>query len=178
MKLVNRKKHNAFSLIELSIVLLIIGILIAGVTQSSRLVAQARLSNAKTLTQSSPVSSIVDLVAWLETTTDASFIESEQSNGNPISEWRGISPQALTKTLLKQTTVNARPTYVLNTSTADNINGLPVLKFDGTDDVLIDSDPGTFSGINKGAATVFFVIKTPSLSFKTSVGLLHNFLSH
>ncbi|MFM2200490.1 MAG: hypothetical protein RL769_545, partial [Pseudomonadota bacterium] len=40
-------RHQAFSLIELSIVILIIGILVAGVTQSSRLVNQIRLSTAQ-----------------------------------------------------------------------------------------------------------------------------------
>ena len=41
------KPSKAFSLIELSIVVLIIGILIAGVTQGSRLVRQSRLSTAQ-----------------------------------------------------------------------------------------------------------------------------------
>lgn len=51
-------KKSAFSLIELSIVILIVGILIAGVTQSSRMVGKSRIKTAKTLTQSSPVGSI------------------------------------------------------------------------------------------------------------------------
>jgi prepilin-type N-terminal cleavage/methylation domain-containing protein len=41
------KPSKAFSLKELSIVVLIIGILIAGVTQGSRLVRQSRLSTAQ-----------------------------------------------------------------------------------------------------------------------------------
>ena len=48
MKKLSFKK--AFSPIELSIVILIIGILIAGVTQSSRLIRQAKLKTAQTLT--------------------------------------------------------------------------------------------------------------------------------
>ncbi len=49
------KNHikTAFSLIELSIVILIVGIIIAGITQSSRLVELYRISSAKTQTQSS-----------------------------------------------------------------------------------------------------------------------------
>ncbi|MFM7620300.1 MAG: prepilin-type N-terminal cleavage/methylation domain-containing protein, partial [Alphaproteobacteria bacterium] len=48
-------KTQAFSLIELSIVILIIGILVAGVTQSSRLVNQFRLTSARNITLSSPL---------------------------------------------------------------------------------------------------------------------------
>ncbi|MFM7621060.1 MAG: prepilin-type N-terminal cleavage/methylation domain-containing protein, partial [Alphaproteobacteria bacterium] len=47
--------NKAFSLIELSIVILIIGILVAGVTQSSRLVNQFRLTSARNITLSSPL---------------------------------------------------------------------------------------------------------------------------
>lgn len=55
------KFQKAFSLIELSIVILIIGILVAGVTQSSRLVKQIRLASIKSMTLSSPVSSIMTI---------------------------------------------------------------------------------------------------------------------
>ena len=43
--MINKNKNGAFSLIELSIVILIIGILIAGVTQGSRLVREAKIKN-------------------------------------------------------------------------------------------------------------------------------------
>ncbi|MFM7620236.1 MAG: prepilin-type N-terminal cleavage/methylation domain-containing protein [Alphaproteobacteria bacterium] len=67
------KNFKAFSLIELSIVILIIGILVAGVTQSSRLIRQMALSSARALTQSSPVPSIAGLVSWYEPTSEKSF---------------------------------------------------------------------------------------------------------
>lgn len=47
------KKNSAFSLIELSIVILIVGIIIAGVTQSSSLIRKMRLSSARQLTSTS-----------------------------------------------------------------------------------------------------------------------------
>lgn len=52
MKEINFKK--AFSLIELSIVILIIGILVAGVTQSSRLINAMRIQSIRSLTINSP----------------------------------------------------------------------------------------------------------------------------
>lgn len=57
----NIKSNKAFSLIELSIVILIIGILVAGVTQSSRLINQIKLSLAQSITRSSDVNSIDNL---------------------------------------------------------------------------------------------------------------------
>jgi prepilin-type N-terminal cleavage/methylation domain-containing protein len=54
---------KAFSLIELSIAVLIIGIIIAGITQSSSLIQKMALSSARSLTSSSPVASMRDLVA-------------------------------------------------------------------------------------------------------------------
>jgi prepilin-type N-terminal cleavage/methylation domain-containing protein len=57
-----KNQSKAFSLIELSIVILIIGILIAGVTQGSRLVRESKITTAVTLTQSAPIASVKDLV--------------------------------------------------------------------------------------------------------------------
>ena len=71
------KYKKAFSLIELSIVILIIGIILAAVTQSSRLISKMKLATAKSLTQSSAVASINNLVLWLEPTMDTSFIDAE-----------------------------------------------------------------------------------------------------
>lgn len=117
------KKLQAFSLIELSIVILIIGILIAGVSQSSVLVAQMRLSTARTLTTSSPVSSITNLVTWLETTSEQSFIESETENLGLVSTWYDLNSASSQK---NNATASgpARPTYKTQC-----INNLPCLNF-------------------------------------------------
>jgi len=74
------KNLKAFSLIELSIVILIIGILVAGVTQSSRLISQMRLTSLRNITRSSVVPTIQNLTLWLETTMLESF-EVEPING-------------------------------------------------------------------------------------------------
>ena len=92
-----KKITKAFSLIELSIVILIIGILVAGVTQSSRLLKQMRLATIKNLTLNSPVSSIKDLAVWLESTMDQSFLDSEENTGSAISVWNDLNPQASSK---------------------------------------------------------------------------------
>ena len=68
---------KAFSLIEISMVILIIGILIAGVATANSLIAKSRISSAQTLTISSPINSIKDTALWLESSTDTSFVASE-----------------------------------------------------------------------------------------------------
>ncbi len=136
------KKIRAFSLIELSIVILIVGILIAGVTQSSRLVKQMRLFTAKAMTLSSPVSSIKDLAVWLESSMDQSFIDSEESTGSTISVWNDINPQASTKYNAISPSASESPTFL-----ADGINGLPVISADGTNDsMLINGLTDSFEG--------------------------------
>ncbi len=116
---------KAFSLIELSIVVLIIGILIAGVTQSSRLISKAKLNTARTLTDSSPVASIKDLVVWLETTSEKSFDVSETEDGTEVTNWYDINPQVVTKSNGSGQSNNAL-------YTAEAINGLPSLRFRGS----------------------------------------------
>lgn len=137
------RKRSAFSLIELSIVILIIGILIAGITQSSRLIKQTRLKTARSLTQSSPVAGISDLLLWYETSLESSFDDSVQTDGGIISAWYDNNPQSTSK-------LNATPTLTVNGvswTACDNTNGptfrenifnlgIPAVRFDGTDDCL------------------------------------------
>ena len=79
MRFHNTSNKKAFSLIELSIVVLIIGIIIAGITKSSQVLDLYKLSSARTQTQSSPVNSIKNLLVWYEATSENSFIEKENS---------------------------------------------------------------------------------------------------
>ena len=137
-----KRNFKAFSLIELSIVILIVGILIAGVTQSSRLIKQMRLATVKNLTLSSPVSSIKDLAVWLESSMDQSFIDSEENTGSTISVWNDINPQASTKYNAVSPSASESPTYL-----ADGINGLPAVSSDGSNDsMLINGLTDSFTG--------------------------------
>lgn len=126
------KKNKAFSLVELSVVILIIGILVAGVTQSGRLIRQIKLSTARSVTASSDVASIRDVTAWFEASTEGVFTD---INGNTdvedkvqIDIWRDTNPQKSKgdKPDLKNATSNAKPKYV-----SSGINGIPSVYFDG-----------------------------------------------
>ena len=154
---VNKK---AFSLIELSIVILIIGILVAGVTQSSRLISRMRILSARSITQSAPVSSIKDLYSWHETLLESSFDEAEASDGTRITNWYDFNPQTATdKILINQTDVNLKPLY-----SSGKINGLPAVYFDGSDRMSsIVMVPAITQG---GSATVFTVFKSYNVSYQ------------
>ena len=62
-------KKKAFTLMELSIVLIVVALLVGGVVASQGLIQAARLAKARSLTNSAPVPMIEDLTLWLETTT-------------------------------------------------------------------------------------------------------------
>jgi hypothetical protein len=148
----NNRDLRAFSLIEISIVVLIIGILVAGVTQSTRLLSQAKISSAKTLTQSSPVSSVKNLALWIESTSDASFDPSETDDVTSITNWYDLNPQSSLKNSFNAT--SNKPLYSLNI-----INGLPAIKFSGSNSVM---NSANFSNIATGSITVFAVVKLPA----------------
>jgi prepilin-type N-terminal cleavage/methylation domain-containing protein len=170
------RARSAFSLIEISIVILIIGILIAGVTQSSRLVARSRLSNARALTQSSPVSSVKNLTFWVETTSEQSIIDSETEADSTVTTWYDLNPQTSIKANLSGSTTT-RPKY--KTNAAGLVNSLPTLNFDGTDDFMSTT---SFSNVGAAGSSVFLLIKTgstitagePILSKRLAAGADHS----
>jgi prepilin-type N-terminal cleavage/methylation domain-containing protein len=123
-------KKRAFSLIELSIVILIVGIIVAGVTQSSSLVRKMKLSTARSLTKSSPVAGINNLLLWLEATSEESFVSSINDQ-DPVALWNDINPQQTIKSNASSSNLSRRPKYF-----ASGINGLPSVKCDGVDDVI------------------------------------------
>ncbi|MBU6338550.1 MAG: type II secretion system GspH family protein [Rickettsiales bacterium] len=144
------KKNRAFSLIELSIVLTIISVFIAGIMEGRILVKKAKISDARSRTTSSPVASLGGLVLWYETTLEESFSTSEAKDGNTISTWYDLNPNIETvKNNATQTTSGNRPTYKTN-----QINGLPVVQFTSTNSNYLSFD-GT--NIANSAFTIFVV---------------------
>lgn len=153
------KKISGFSLIELSIVILIIGILVAGVTQSSRLVKAIRISTARSITNSSPVISVKGLSMWLETSSENSIASSATGNSiadpddnTSVGRWNDINilNDVANKINLTQVTTSAQPIYSENI-----INGLPAIKFDGGDRYI-------FNNIFAESFSLFVVMQTSS----------------
>jgi prepilin-type N-terminal cleavage/methylation domain-containing protein len=121
-----KKYQKAFSLVELSMVILIIGILIAGVSQGIDLYEDFRINTAKTLTLNSRVGRVPDLVSWIETSMINSFDDAEEKDGLTLSNWYDINPIITpnSKKNFTQATAGSRPYYIKNVS-----NGLPAVKF-------------------------------------------------
>jgi len=141
---------TAFSLIEISIVILVVGIILIGISQGEELLRKMRLSNARSLTESSVVASTKGLLFWFETTRDKSFTM-KLSDEAEVSEWRSINPQSpIIATLTGGS--GAKPLFE-----EDGIADLPAVKFDA--DFMYH---GPFAlGANY---TVFLVFKATTLS--------------
>lgn len=151
-------KYSAFSLIELSIVILIIGILIAGVVQGGKLFNKMKLTSARSLTSSSPVSGIKDLIFWVEATSLQSFIDSQAQDNSLVTTWYDINPQATQKYTLLSNYIysNTAPTYKESC-----INMLPCLYFNGSSTGLTINVNGGGNPVYSKYATTIAVIKTP-----------------
>jgi hypothetical protein len=152
MKKLTAKK--AFSLFELSLVILICGLVIAGITQGSKMVKKSRLAAAGSLTQNSPVKDTENLLLWLETSLAMSFVSAEARDGTPISIWYDISQQKPNPLNANQTTGTNQPKFY--TDVFDS--ALPAVRFDGSDDFLgFDG-----SDLANNAYTVFVVAQRSS----------------
>jgi type II secretory pathway pseudopilin PulG len=149
-----KNKFSAFSLIEISIVILVIGILIAGVASGSRLIKDSRLKTARSISQSSIVSGLDGLVYWLDATAENIYTNSSNSNkisdGERVKTIRDNNPG--TNLTFSEASSGIGPKYITN-----GINGLPSLYFNGSGDCL--SAPNSFK-LDPINFTFFIVTKS------------------
>ncbi len=176
--------HKAFSLIEISVIIVIIGILIAGISSGIELYDDYKLKVAQNITKNSRVARIPDLEMWLETTGENSLATGTTSftdKPNPadqdrIGRWNDINPNiiATAKNNATQATFDNQPKYIRK-----GMNGLPALFFDGTDDFfsfngnfLVGADYTIFVVESKGRLGVnpFLGGSQPSLNQMLFVG--------
>lgn len=146
------KNHKAFSLVELSIVILVIGILVAAITKGSQLYEDIKLVGARNVTKSSIVNSLNGLTLWLETTSSDSFDKENLADGDKVSIWRNINPQLTNKFDVEQTNDNQKPIYRKTV-----INGLPAIFFDGANYRLIKDSLKLGELSNSDANSIFIV---------------------
>lgn len=152
-KTANINSRKAFSLVEISVVILIVGILIAGIAQSSRLIGNMRLNVARSVTQNSAMPWINYIVAWYDSTASDAFIDSETNDGDSISRWSGAEIKYSDRVNLIQPDSDKKPTYV-----SDGMFGLPAVKFDGVDDIL-ESEFSHQDVLTYRSATIFVVFE-------------------
>jgi len=151
------QRKKAFSLVEISVVLLLIGAIVAGITVTAKyLIKKARVSTARSLTISSVINGIPDNVLWLET----SIIETSLSNdsetdgsklrdGDAITAWSNHSNQ------------NQDPITIAaagDGATLDNsINYIPAVQFSGSDSNYLSISNAEF--LNDTDYTIFITEK-------------------
>ena len=163
---------KAFSLFEISIAILIVGILTAAISKGVDLAYDMRLATARSLTDKAPIYGIDNLELWLETTSKeslatgtASFVNVENpADKQAIGRWNDLNPTTLNssyKNPASQPTLASQPLYI-----KDGINGLPALWFDGANDHIASTN--NFSIINN--FTVFIVGFPQASCIKNTVG--------
>ncbi len=166
------KKHpnKAFSLIEISVVILIIGILIAGTSSGIDLYQEYRSTVARSLTTNSPLIRINDLAMWI----DASTVESYQTlpkDGTKINLLKDIKTSR-DKINFTQSVASKQPIYRNSL-----INGIGGLEFDGKDDYMNSENSVLSQNISQlGQITIFMVTNILTSSgtgvfFKFETGL-------
>jgi len=141
------------------VVIVIIGILIAGISSGIELYDDYKLKVAQNLTKNSRVARIPDLEMWLEITSENSLATGTTSftdkpnpaDQDPIGRWNDINPNIIATAKNNATQANSanQPKYIRN-----GMNGLPALKFDGSNDFF--SFNGNFLA---GADYAIFVVE-------------------
>jgi type II secretory pathway pseudopilin PulG len=128
-KYIKKINKSAFTIIELSIVILVISVMVVGVVTGKSLITKSRLANAKSLTRQSVINDMGDdLIAWYETSLEGSFNPGEIKNdGFIISRWKDSNKNAINKNDATQTTDANKPTLYQNVF----YNSIPGLRFSG-----------------------------------------------
>ncbi len=158
------KKNKAFTLLELSLVVAIIAILIAGITKGNDLIRSSTIASARAVTARSVVPNIDGLVAWYETSMLESLLPAETLDGAQISTWYDISPASIaTRKNTLSRTASSAVTYK-----AQGINKLPSIYFGSGGIAASSFYQGPLS------TATFFVVFRLNSAIASSVNLIDN----
>ena len=166
------KNKQAFSIVELSIVVLILGIMLAGIVNYNNFVLKASLVSARKITKSSTILKVENLALWLDATAQNSFKSDELANTvflNDISDkqtigwWQDVNLQKIYPARLNFTANNLvnRPKYWVSA-----INNLPALYFDGNDFLRTENLPTNIIA-SENEITIFVVQNVKSSNLAT-----------
>ncbi len=161
---------KAFSLVEMSIVVIIISMLITGIIKGSGLVRSSRLATARSYTSKSTIPESGSLVAWYETSMSDSFSKNESVDGKNITLWFDLSPSSNVGLNKKNTLTKTADNGVKYS--IDGINNLPSISFNGTSNFSLSS---FFQG-SSNQNTILIVFKPTGIVNSTTQVLLdsHN----
>jgi prepilin-type N-terminal cleavage/methylation domain-containing protein len=119
-----QNKKLGFSLIELSVSILIIGLLIIGVQRAGQIVSEGKLIAARSLSRASFANLNSDKLAlWYDATAIGSFGNVELEDGADVDTWFDVNPSPDSNNIDVDDT-GTKPVYI-----ADATNGLPAVRF-------------------------------------------------
>lgn len=145
---------------EISVVILLIGLLIAGISKGTDMIGDFRIQTARNLTKSAPMVRMEGMTLWLETTSAESFdenIDISDSTKNKVALWKDINPQSKTRMDFTQSTDVQKPALIKDPV----MNGLPVILFDGTNDYLLRDNVLGSDFAQSDQITAFVALKFP-----------------
>ncbi len=154
---------KAYSLLELSIVTIIIGVLISGVMSGVGMIRASRTTNARLFTTKSVVPEISGLVAWYEAASKDSFNGAEANDATALTSWYDLNPGSNSNIYgaTKKNQLSSASSGV--TFISNGINGTPSVKFSGeTNANFILKLSGSASNFYQGSSlqnTVFLVFR-------------------
>ena len=117
------KNKSAFTLMEVSVVILIIGLLLIGVIGAKHMLKKARITSAHSLTKASPINAIKSNAIWLESSFDELNLGKNLSSEDALTSWRN---SANTQNSYTISAVGTGPVYY------NSINYIQAVKFGTT----------------------------------------------
>ena len=158
---------KAFSLIEISIVILIIGLLIAGVSKATDMLADSKLKGARSISKGSVVSRLSSLVLWLDVAQSESWPDNKRASVQyTTSAFKDINPQTI-----PNNNFSFSGTYTYTENTGSSLPSLTV----GSSDISGAETPFTsLFNLNGTTGYSFYVVakqkaSQPLVSFCSSV---------
>ena len=126
----NFKTPSAFTLVEISVVIIIVGILLAGISQAFEMISEASLKSARNLSKASRITRIDDLALWLDATSDKAF-DKEKDDKTTVSIWKDTNPKSTSPASSNSPSESLYPSYILS-----GINSLPAVRFKKTSETV------------------------------------------
>ncbi|MDA9231440.1 prepilin-type N-terminal cleavage/methylation domain-containing protein, partial [Rickettsiales bacterium] len=118
------KDRQAFSLIEMSVILLILSVFIGAILSFSNIIKSSSITSARSLTKTAIVNDINGLILWLDSVSVESFDNEDIYDGDRVQNWNDIKESYLKNYIATQSNSSKQPTYKRSV-----VNRLPALYF-------------------------------------------------
>ena len=130
--MIKKSYCKAFSLVEISVTILIFSFLLAIVQYGVGFYQQSQIVKARAHSKNAPMNHMSNLVIWYETSLEDNFKEQNIADSQDIEIWYNRAPNYWHQNNATQSNIANRPIYkekILN-------DMIPALYYDGSDDFL------------------------------------------